>query len=59
MEAGKPEGLFPTTIGSTVRLRYRQQYVVAPDGKSFGLNSIVDQPSPSPIVLILNWTPGP
>ena len=57
IDAGKAEALFPTTIGSTVRLRYRQQYVVAPDGKSFGLNSVVDEPKPSPIVVITNWKP--
>ena len=58
VDAGKPEALFPTTIGSTVRLKYRQQYVLSPDGKSFGLNSVVDQPRPSPIAVILNWQPA-
>jgi Tol biopolymer transport system component len=55
VEVGKAERLFLTNIGSTVRLRYRQQYSVTPDGQSFMLNSAVDVPTPGPIVLILNW----
>jgi dipeptidyl aminopeptidase/acylaminoacyl peptidase len=57
-DVGKPEKLFPVNIGSTVRLKYRQQYAVSPDGKSFMLNSIVDAPSAPPIVVMLHWKPG-
>jgi eukaryotic-like serine/threonine-protein kinase len=56
-DAGKPEKLFPVNIGSTVRLKYRQQYVMDPDGRSFVINSAVAAPNPPPIVLILNWKP--
>ena len=58
VDVGKPAALFPTDIGSTVRLKYRQQYMVAPDGTSFVLNSTVDRPSTTPVVLIMNWSPG-
>ena len=57
-DVGKPAKLFHVNIGSTVRLKYRTQYLVDPDGKTFILNSAVDAPDPPPIVLILNWKPG-
>ena len=57
-DPGRPEKLFRTNIGSTVRLKYRQQYVVDPGGKSFMINAAVDAPIALPIVLILNWKPA-
>jgi Tol biopolymer transport system component len=57
VEPGTPVGLFTTTIGSTATLKYRQQYVVAPDGQSFVMQSVVDGASASPITVILNWKP--
>jgi hypothetical protein len=57
VEAGVPRALFATTIGSTVVLAYRQQYLVSADGQSFVLNSAVTEGSASPITVILNWKP--
>jgi eukaryotic-like serine/threonine-protein kinase len=59
VEAGVPRALFATTIGSTVVLAYRQQYLVSADGQSFVLNSYVTEGSASPITVILNWKPKP
>jgi hypothetical protein len=58
IDVGRPTALFPTRIGSTVRLKYRQQYVVAPDGNSFGLNMLLDAGSSPAIKLLLNWKPA-
>ena len=57
VEPGTPVPLFATTIGSTATLKYRQQYLVSRDGQSFILNSVVGQPTATPITLILNWRP--
>jgi serine/threonine protein kinase len=57
VEAGTPSALFATTVGSTAVLKYRQQYVVSPDGQSFVMNSVVGEASTSPITVILNWKP--
>jgi eukaryotic-like serine/threonine-protein kinase len=58
VEAGAPSALFATTVGSTAVLKYRQQYVVSPDGQSFVMNSVVDEASASPIIVMLNWKPS-
>ena len=57
VEPGTPSGLFATSIGSTVLLKYRQQYVVARDGLSFVMNSAVEEGSASPVTVLLNWKP--
>jgi eukaryotic-like serine/threonine-protein kinase len=57
VEPGVPRGLFATTVGSTVTLAYRQQYLVSADGQSFVMNSAVGEGTASPITLILNWKP--
>ena len=57
IDVGKPEALFATDIGSTVRLKYRHQYAVTPDGQSFMLNSAITESTTAPIILILNWKP--
>ena len=57
VEPGTPLGLFATSIGSTVLLKYRQQYFVSRDGQSFVMNSAVDEASASPITVLLNWKP--
>jgi hypothetical protein len=36
---------------------FRQQYVVAPDGQSFLIRTLVDD-EPPPITLLLNWDPA-
>ena len=58
IEPGAPVPLFPTSIGSTATLKYRQQYLVSRDGRSFIMNSVVGQPTATPIAVILNWRPG-
>ena len=57
IEPGVPRGLFATTVGSTVTLAYRQQYLVSTDGQSFVMNSAVAEGTASPITVILNWKP--
>jgi eukaryotic-like serine/threonine-protein kinase len=58
VEPGIPVGLFPTGVDSSAGLRYRQQYVVSPDGQSFVMHSVVGEASTSPITVILNWKPN-
>ena len=55
VEPGAPLALFATNIGSTAVLKYRQQYVVGPDGQSFVMNSVIGSPITTPITIILNW----
>jgi Tol biopolymer transport system component len=57
VEPGAPSPLFTTRVGSTATLKYRQQYVVSGDGQSFVMNSLVAEPTTSPITVILNWKP--
>ena len=57
VEPGTPVALFTTNVGSAAVLKYRQQYVVSPDGKSFVMNAAVEQANASPINVILNWKP--
>ena len=57
IDVGKPVALFATDIGSTVRLKFRQQYAVTPDGQSLMLNSSILESTTAPIILILNWKP--
>jgi dipeptidyl aminopeptidase/acylaminoacyl peptidase len=57
LEPGVARPLFATNVGSTARLPYRQQYVVAADGQSFIMNSDVAVGNASPITVILNWRP--
>ena len=57
VEPGAPVKLFVTNVGSTAILKYRQQYMVSPDGQSFVMNSVAGDASASPITVILNWKP--
>jgi Tol biopolymer transport system component len=57
VELGTPLGLFTTNVGSGAMNTNRQQYMVAPDGQSFVMNSVVGEASTSPITVILNWKP--
>jgi hypothetical protein len=57
IDAGAPTALFTTNVGSTAVLKYHQQYVVAPDGQSFVMNSVAGQGGASPITVVLNWKP--
>jgi serine/threonine protein kinase len=56
LNLGVPVPLFPTRLatGASV-VPGRPQYAVAPDGR-FLMNTIVDNTSPSPITVIVNWT---
>jgi Tol biopolymer transport system component len=55
---GAPVALFPTRFASganvNVGFNSRPQYAVAPDGR-FLMNVTVDDPTPSPITIVLNW----
>ena len=57
VQPGLPVPLFVTTVGSTALNTNRHQYLVSPDGRSFVMNSLVEPPSGSPIMVILNWRP--
>jgi Tol biopolymer transport system component len=57
VEVGTPLGLFTTKVGSGAPNMNRQQYMVAPDGQSFVMNSVLGEASTSPITVILNWKP--
>ena len=59
VEPGTPLKLFVTNVGSTAVLKYRQQYIVSPDGQSFIMNAVTGEASASPISVILNWKPTP
>ena len=50
-----PVALFTTHVGRTEVTG--AQYVVAPDGKQFLMNSFSHDVSPPPILLMLNWRP--
>jgi Tol biopolymer transport system component len=55
VQAGTPVALFVTTVGGTNGPR--QQYMVAPDGQSFVMNTVPQEGAASPIMVILNWKP--
>jgi dipeptidyl aminopeptidase/acylaminoacyl peptidase len=55
---GIPVPLFATRIGRAVQL-VGAQYVVSADGQRFLMNTFVQENSPAPIRLILNWKPRP
>ena len=57
VEAGTPRGLFTARVGGPFGLKYKQAYVVSPDGQSFVLHSVVGETDTSPITVILNWKP--
>ncbi len=57
VEPGSPVALFATDVGSGVPNTVRQQYMVAPDGQSFVMNSVPQESGASPITVILNWKP--
>ena len=56
-EPGTPRGLFAARVGGPFGLKYRQQYLVSPDGQSFVLHSVVGETGTSQITVILNWRP--
>jgi len=58
-EIGLPGALFTPALGGAVQQGdFRQQYMVAPDGKRFLVPSVTEE-STAPITVILNWKPRP
>jgi serine/threonine protein kinase len=57
VHAGAPVPLFGTRVGGAVQAINRQQYVVAPDGQRFLMNTLAEEGNASPITVILNWHP--
>ena len=58
-ETDAPTPLFRTRVGGAVQGLDRQQYVVSRDGQRFLMSILQEDPSPSPITVILNWRPKP
>jgi hypothetical protein len=58
-KTGAPVPLFPTSVGGAVQGLSRQHYVVSRDGQKFLMSILPEDPSPSPITVILNWKPNP
>ena len=58
-ETDPPTPLFRTRVGGAVQGLNRQQYVVSRDGQRFLMSILQEDPSPSPITVILNWRPKP
>ena len=56
-EAGKPLWVSGTGMGGAVPGTNRHTYVVAQDGQSFVINSVPEEASASPIMVIQNWRP--
>jgi Tol biopolymer transport system component len=61
VDVGTPAPLFITRIGSVLHRNPTQgpQYAVAPDGRRFLMNTLVEGTTSSPITLILNWKGNP
>jgi Tol biopolymer transport system component len=57
VEPGTPIPLFTTNIGGALQGVMRQQYVAAPDGQRFLMNTLTEDTATTPITLILNWQP--
>jgi Tol biopolymer transport system component len=59
IEPGEAAPLFTTRIqnGAVQPGARRQQYVAAPDGQRFLINTLVDDAEPRPITLLFNWKP--
>jgi Tol biopolymer transport system component len=57
LDSGAPVPLFATSVGGAVQGRDRQQYVVSADGQRFLMSILPEDPSPSPITVILNFKP--
>jgi hypothetical protein len=55
LNLGAPVPLFQTRLVSVSGGPARQSYAVARDGR-FLMSTIVDDPSPSPITVVVNWT---
>lgn len=58
---GKPTPLFRVRMpaGTVQPGGVHQQYVPSPDGQRFLVNTLLPEPNPAPITLILNWRGKP
>jgi Tol biopolymer transport system component len=58
--AGEPVPLFTAHVGDIVPLQsgFSISYIISPDGQRFLMDTIVEEPAPAPITVILNWKPG-
>ena len=57
VEAGAPAALFLTRVFPIQGINIRQQYMPSLDGQRFLVDSVTEEPAPSPITVILNWKP--
>ena len=57
LEAGVPSGLFEIPVPPYTPA-YQNSYVPAPDGQRFLVNTLVQNITPSPITVVLNWVTG-
>ena len=55
IDVGTPIVLFRTRSGHAAKIGANAEYVVSPDGQRFLMNTIVQNPSPAPIRLVMNW----
>jgi Tol biopolymer transport system component len=58
IEVGSPTFLFPTKIGRVFTPGGSSEYIPSPDGTRILMNTVVSDPGPAPIRLVLNWSPG-
>ncbi len=56
-QAGIPQALFALRIPTEVSL-YRSHYLPTRDGRRFLVNTLEHEPVPSPITVVLNWSPA-
>jgi hypothetical protein len=58
IEIAAPEPLFLTRVGRALeQTDLNPQYVVAPGGQRFLMNTLVEPANPSPIIVIRDWEP--
>jgi len=57
VEAGVPAALFLTRVFEIQGINIRQQYMPSPNGQSFLVDSVSEDPAQPPIRVILNWKP--
>jgi hypothetical protein len=57
MEVQAPAALFPARVGRVVVPGGGAEYIPSPDGSRILMNTIVQDPGPAPIRLVLNWKP--
>ena len=58
VQVDAPVPLFPARIGTVPAVVLGPQYIVSGDGQRFLMDTFVHDASPTPIRLILNWSPA-